>query len=68
MTEITESTRDRTIGVAALLVAVVGGVAFWEWRKRAPLAQLYRRAKRRRGEERADQRPNPEREPGTDPV
>ena len=63
----TQSTRVRALAVATLLAAAVGGAAFLWWREQAPLARSYRRAERRSGEERGDG-PNPEREPGTDPV
>ncbi|RBI61772.1 hypothetical protein DMJ13_13860 [halophilic archaeon] len=65
--ERTRSTCVRTLVVATLLVVAVGGAAFRAWRERAPLARSYRRAEQRSDEER-DGGPNPEREPGTDPV
>lgn len=58
------------IAVLAGLSAVVGGAAFWWWREQAPLARRYRRAKERGSSEDGsrDRGPNPESEPGTDPV
>ncbi|WP_137285644.1 hypothetical protein [Halorussus salinisoli] len=63
----TKSTGVSTL-VVALLFAAVGGLAFWAWRKRAPLARSYRRSKRDTSEDRDARGPNPERNPGTDPV
>lgn len=60
----------RSPRIAAMIVAMVavGAVAFWEWRKRAPLARRYRHAKRRSDDSGATRVPDPERAPGTDPV
>ncbi|MFC4552049.1 MULTISPECIES: hypothetical protein [Halorussus] len=62
------SNRVRTLAGAAALLAAAGGAAFWAWRKQAPLTRTYRRATRRRSGESDDGEPNPEREPGTDPI
>ncbi|WP_227356373.1 hypothetical protein [Haladaptatus salinisoli] len=62
------SVRSRYVVGATALLAAVGAAAFWAWRERAPIARSYRRAKRRSREERDARGPNPEREPGTDPV
>ncbi len=41
-----KSTNSRTLVVAVMLFAAVSAAIFWAWRKRAPLARSYRRAKR----------------------
>lgn len=56
------SVRGRNSVVATGLLAVLGVVAFWLWRRNAPLARFLRRHDRHRRE------PNPERNPGTDPI
>ncbi|UPV76781.1 hypothetical protein M0R89_21560 (plasmid) [Halorussus limi] len=62
-----KSNRRRVL-LAAAAVGTLGGAAFWSWRERAPLARSYRRWKRSSQSDRDRQGPNPERNPGTDPV
>ncbi|MFC6769858.1 hypothetical protein [Natrinema soli] len=53
--------------VAVGLLAALGGAGFLAWRRTAPLTRRYRQLKRRTDEH--DRRePNPQREPGTDPL
>lgn len=60
--------RNRTLVGATALLAAVGGIAFWAWRKNAPLARWYLHEDRRGGGTDDDGGPNPQREPGTDPI
>lgn len=61
-TRFRRSARSQLRLVIPGLVAVLGILAFWMWRRNAPLARHLRRHDRRR------RKPNPERTPGTDPI
>ncbi|QLK25090.1 hypothetical protein HYG81_13380 [Natrinema zhouii] len=56
-----------TLLVAVGLLAALGGIGFLVWRWTAPLTRRYRQLKRRT-DERDRREPNPQREPGTDPL